>query len=145
MKNNKIEQQKMQHLEFVQNVITRMNTNSFQIKQFAIAITTTVLGLYVIKSIAEIILVPIITNLILWFLDTFYLLQERKFRGLYDDIVNNKVTLYKMSVDDYTFEKRQDKKYWYCDTFKSKTIKWLYVSLIILLGIIYGLVKLLVR
>jgi len=38
-------QETMQHLEFIQNVITRMNTNSFQIKGMAITIVSALIAI----------------------------------------------------------------------------------------------------
>ena len=39
-------EEKIKHLEFVQNVITRMNANSFQLKGWAITIVSALLALY---------------------------------------------------------------------------------------------------
>ncbi|MBO4675896.1 MAG: hypothetical protein J5601_07440, partial [Elusimicrobiaceae bacterium] len=52
------EECKMQHLEFIQNVITRMNTNSFQIKELTILIVTACLAIYASDKISWILLVP---------------------------------------------------------------------------------------
>ena len=38
--------EKIKHLEFIQNVITRMNTNSFQIKGWSIVIASALLAIY---------------------------------------------------------------------------------------------------
>ena len=37
--------EKLKHLEFIQNVITRMNRNSFQLKGWAITIVSAILAL----------------------------------------------------------------------------------------------------
>ena len=36
----------IKHLEFIQNVITRMNTNSFQIKGWSIVVVSALLAIY---------------------------------------------------------------------------------------------------
>lgn len=134
-------EQKMQHLEFVQNVITRMNTNSFQIKGFVITIVAAVFSVYIVKPITEIILISIFTTAILWLLDTYYLWQERKFRGLYNDIVDNKIDLYKMPMNKYVYDKndKKTKKYSYWSVVY--TIKLFYLPIIILLSLILWIIK----
>lgn len=71
------------HLEFIQNVITRMAQNSFLIKGWTITILS---GLFLVSSIADLkllVIVPIIPTLAFWGLDSYYLRQERLFRTLY--------------------------------------------------------------
>ena len=71
---------KLKHLEFIQNVITRMNTNSFMIKGWCITLVAASLTLTKHIEIA----VFVIT--IFWVLDGFYLSQERKYRDLYNEV-----------------------------------------------------------
>jgi len=78
--------EKIKHLEFIQNVITRMNANSFQIKGWSIVIASALLAIYASTKDNYFFLVAMFPTLIFWFLDTYYLTQERKFRGLYDDV-----------------------------------------------------------
>lgn len=82
--------EEIKHLELIQNIITRMNTNSFQIKGFSVAVITALLAVY--ARTIEFWLIPIAypTIFIFWFIDSYYLQHERKFRGLYNDIVANK-------------------------------------------------------
>ncbi len=79
---------KEKHLDFLQVVITRHNSNSFILKGWAIAICTAVLtvaGSLKEPIIALVALVPIIT---FWFLDSFYLANERCFISLYNAVIN---------------------------------------------------------
>ncbi len=78
--------EKLKHLEFIQNVITRMNTNSFHIKGWTITIASAIFALYATTKNNSFILLGIFPTLIFWFFDAYYLTQERKFRGLYDDV-----------------------------------------------------------
>lgn len=77
---------KTQHREFVQNVITRMNTNSFQIKGMAITITSAFLAIYASNPKPVFLILPVPILFLFWFLDAYYLQLERKFRGIYKDI-----------------------------------------------------------
>ena len=77
---------KMKHLEFIQATITRMNQNSFQIKGWMITIVSALLALYANSENVVYVLVAIVPAIIFWFLDAYYLQQERKFRGVYNDV-----------------------------------------------------------
>lgn len=126
----------LKHLEFIQNVITRMNTNSFQIKGWAITIVSATLALYASTKNECFILVGIFPALIFWFLDAYYLTLERKFRGLYDDVAGVtertfELKPFAMRPDLYTKEKSKTYGYW--NVFRSTTIWKLYVPVIIML------------
>jgi len=76
----------IKHLEFIQAVITRMNANSFQLKGWSIAIVSALLALYANSNNVIYIFVAIIPTLLFWGLDAYYLQQERKFRGVYNNV-----------------------------------------------------------
>lgn len=78
--------QKLKHLEFIQNIINRMNANSFQIKGWTVTVVSAILAVYVSTKNCNFVLSAIFPTVIFWFLDTYYLTQERKFRGLYNDV-----------------------------------------------------------
>ncbi len=79
-------EEQIKHLEFIQNVITRMNANSFQIKGWTITIVAALLAIYVSTKNEYFVLVSLFPIIVFWFLDSYYLMQERKFRGLYNDV-----------------------------------------------------------
>ena len=81
-------EQKIKHLEFIQNIITRMNTNSFQIKGMSVTIIAALLALT--ASDFNLLFASIIyfVLFIFWGLDAYYLSQERGYRELYDEIRN---------------------------------------------------------
>lgn len=127
-----MEQEKIQHLELIQNIINRMNTNSFQIKEWMITIVAALLALYASGNNVTYIFVAIIPTLLFWYLDAYYLQQERKFRKLYDDVLpdDSEISLFSMPIQNYT-----NCKYCLWSTFFSKTIGWLYGTIVILLFI----------
>ena len=106
MADKKFLPEEMKHLEFIQAVITRMNNNSFQMKGWMVAIMTGLLAVYASTENERFVLVAIVPTVIFWFLDTYYLWQERKFRGVYNDVAgisnNNNITLFAMRPDLYT-------------------------------------------
>lgn len=128
-----MEPDKLKHLEFIQNVITRMNTNSFQIKGWAITLVSATIALYASTKNDCFILVGVFPSLIFWFLDAYYLTQERKFRGLYNDVAG----VSEKPFDLKPFAMRPDLyiggKYRYCNVFWSTTIWKLYMPVIIML------------
>lgn len=134
----KFSDEEIKHLEFIQGVITRMNSNSFQMKGWMVAIVSALLAVFASTNNKSFVLVAILPAVIFWFLDTYYLQQERKFRGVYNDVAgitkNNKVALFAMPVHLYT-----DKKYSFTDVFWSITIWTLYLSVIVILLGIYFL------
>jgi len=121
--------EEIKHLEFIQNAITRMNTNSFQIKQWTITLVSAMLAISVSTKNDYFILAAIFPAIMFWFLDAFYLTQERKFRGLYNDVagITDKpkvIKLFEMRPDLYTRG-----KYSYWSSFFSKTILIMYLSM----------------
>jgi len=135
-----MEPDKLKHLEFIQNVITRMNTNSFQIKGWAITIVSATLALYASTKNECFILVGIFPSLIFWFLDANYLTQERRFRSLYTDVAG--ITKYHSDLKLFTMDIEPYKeKAPFCKAFWSDTIRNLYLAVIIMLTGIFIYLK----
>ena len=130
--------EKLKHLEFIQNVITRMNINSFQIKGWAITIVAATLALYASTKDEYFVLVGVIPSFIFWFLDANYLTQERRFRLLYTDVAG--ITNYQSDLKPFTMDidieayKTQET---FCEAFRSDTIKYLYLVIIAMLVVLF--------
>lgn len=130
----------IKHLEFIQNIITRMNSNSFQIKGWMITIVSALLALFASSEKGKVlyIFVAIAPTLIFWFLDSFYLQQERKYRRLYDDVIKpqqsegsqDNTTEFSLNAEGY-----KDGECSFCCCFTSTTILPLYGSICLLLFI----------
>lgn len=134
-------EEKIKHLEFIQNVITRLNSNSFQIKSWAVTIVAAVLALYASTQKIDFILVGIFPTLIFWLMDAYCLTQERKFRGLYNDVAGISTKHKKLKSFEMNPNHFRKGEYYYWSVLWSKTI-WLVYSLIILfLLIIYFYLK----
>ena len=136
-------EEKRQHLEFIQNIITRMNTNSFQLKGIAITIVSAFLAIHASTQNVIFVFLGIPPTLLFWFLDSYYLQQERKFRGIYNDVTGLKTIIevkpYEMPIHKYT--KKIDKQFSYSNVFFSKTIFWVYFSITLFLAIIGFILK----
>ena len=125
----------IKHLEMIQNIITRMNTNSFQIKRMAILVVSAILVFSASDKTPNLALVAIFPLLLFWYLDSFYLNQERKFRGLYNDLVKGnpkKIKPFQMRIDLYT-----EGEYSFWSAFLSRTICSTYLFVCIAMVLIF--------
>lgn len=80
-------EKKIKHLEFIQNIITRMNQNSFLIKGWAVTLISALLALYANNGKKLFVLISVFPVAVFMLLDSYYLWQERKFRCLYNKII----------------------------------------------------------
>jgi len=91
----------MKHLEFIQNVITRMNTNSFMIKGWAVILLSAIFALAAKDADSRYLLIAFFALPAFWTLDAVYLSQEKQYRGLYDDARKGKVEKFQMDASSY--------------------------------------------
>ncbi|WP_285959900.1 hypothetical protein [Thomasclavelia spiroformis] len=78
---------KIKHLEMIENIIERMSKNCFQLKSWTM---TLVAGISVFSSQnnnKKFIFITLFPLFFFWILDSFYLQLERKYRLLYKHIV----------------------------------------------------------
>lgn len=134
-----MKEETIKHLEFIQNIITRMNTNSFQIKAMSLSLVSALLAVYATTQQVDIIIICIFPISIFWILDAYYLSQERKFRGLYNDLVMNnnphKLKPFEINTTNY-----KGNKYSISSTLFSITIWTLYIpSTILIVGLYFYL------
>lgn len=129
--------EQLKHLEFIQAVITRMNANSFQIKGWTVTIVSALLAIFASTKNHNFILAGIFPNIVFWFLDSYYLQQERKFRGLYNDVAEvsdcpKQIKVFEMRLDLYA-----DGEYSFWSSLTSITVLKMYLSITILLVALY--------
>lgn len=81
------------HLEFLQNNIARMNQCSFQMKGWSITIASALIAVFV-STISDqnpgskiYLLAAIAATILFWCLDSLYLSKERRFIGMYNDLI----------------------------------------------------------
>lgn len=101
----------LKHIDIVQDVIKRMAQNSFVIRGWSITLVSVMFAILKTQNVSPFsFLLAIIPAFIFWYLDALYLRNERLFRDLYADIVNdinrtpeeaNKVTPLSMSIKNY--------------------------------------------
>lgn len=143
---------KIEHLSFIQSIITRMSDRSFRLKELAITLTLATLAIakFHNKWIDSIIYLLLI--ILFWFLDSYYLHIERKYRKKYDEVLKENQFDFFLSLDGVGPCSRVSRKCFHCDSvtsenkslcfwacFKSKTELFYYGVLIsvILIKIIF--------
>jgi len=130
----------LKEIEIIQDIIKRMAFNSFMIKGWAITLVVVAL---LFRGTEYKVLIAFIPLLVFWFLDAYFLWQERMYRKLYDWVINNR-----LKTDDYLFNMNA---YRFKDQVKSKlrimfstTLCWFYGSIAFLI-IIYVLILLITK
>ncbi|KAB2867992.1 MAG: hypothetical protein F9K37_11255 [Bacteroidales bacterium] len=79
---------KIKHLEFIQNVIARMNSNSFLIKGWTITIVSALFALAAKDSNINFAIVSYIVIPSFWVLDGFFISTEKQYVELYKETAN---------------------------------------------------------
>lgn len=122
------ENNKIKHLELIQGVINRMASNSFKLKGWAVTLVAGVFALASKDTDKLYFLIAYIPILVFWGLDSYYLLQERLYRSLYENVrkkENNKIDFsMKATAKDFYSSKNC-----FCSCVISKTELWFYLPL----------------
>jgi len=125
----------IKEIDIIQDIIKRMAFNSFIIKGWA---TTLVVVTLLLKGTEYQVWIAFIPLLVFWFLDAYFLWQERLYKKLYEWIINNR-----LKTDEYLFDMNA---YRFKDEVQSKfrimfstTLGWFYGSIAILI-IIYSII-----
>ncbi len=124
----------------IQDIIKRMAFNSFMIKGWAITLVVVAL---LLKGNTYQVWITFIPLLIFWFLDTYFLWQERMYRELYKWVIENR-----LKTDEYLFDMnasrfRKEVKSRFRIMF-SITLFWFYGSIVALI-VIYKAVPFLLQ
>ena len=77
---------KLKHLEFIQTAIGRMATNSFLFKGWAITIATGLSAFGAADTKAALLAIALVTTVMFWGLDGYYLWLERGFVKLHTEV-----------------------------------------------------------
>lgn len=123
---------KIKHLEFIQETIKRTANNSFLLKGWGMTLIV-VLFVFATKDMKDLnfwcVGVALFPILIFWLLDSYFLQQERLYRDLYNKIRTKKEDEIDFSLDTKEFNDNTGNNYMAC--FFSKTLIPFYLSLII--------------
>ena len=83
---------KLKHLEFIQAAISRMATNSFLFKGWAITIAAGLSGFGAANTKAALLVIALVSTVLFWALDGYYLWLERGFVELHKAVATKSET-----------------------------------------------------
>lgn len=131
-------EKKISHLNMIQSIITRMGNNSFALKGWAVGIMIAVYA-FAGNSNVKAVIVTLMPLIVFWFIDTYYLMLERKFRCLYDDvrIKDEKDIDFSMNPNDVKINLDEVKKYGFFSILFSKSVLPFYLVCIATTLVIY--------
>jgi hypothetical protein len=76
--------EKLKHLEFIQAAIARMATNSFLFKGWSVTIAAGLAAFAAVDSRAALLVIALVSTLMFWGLDGYYLWLERAFIDIHN-------------------------------------------------------------
>lgn len=79
---------KLEHLKMLQTVIARMASNSFMVKGWCVTLVSALIALSG-KDVPNMVFVAALPVLMFWWLDAYFLRQEKLFRKLFDFVREN--------------------------------------------------------
>ena len=124
---------KLKHLEFIQGVINRLATNSFQMKGWTVVLVAAILVLLARENRLDTTCIALAPILIFWALDAYFLWQERLYRALYDHVrtLNDEQIDFAMNVTPFRTGYRRS----WAGTAFSRTLLAFYGALIVTVSI----------
>ena len=128
-------EKKLKHIELIQNIISRMANNSFTLKSWTITMITALLAFLAINDNIFYFFIAYIPIFVFWFLDSYYLLQERLYRSLYNEVKDLDVEKINFDLNANKYlSKTPTNKYLNC--LLSKTEIWFYLPLVVIITIV---------
>lgn len=83
-----MDEDKRLHLQFIQNNISRMNTNSCHVKGWCVTMVSALFALFAGTGKIFFIWICLIPTILFFLLDAYYLQQEHKLIELYNNVAN---------------------------------------------------------
>ena len=118
---------KLKHLEFIQNIITRMNSNSFLIKGWSITLISALFALAAKDANISYVLITYVVIPVFWLLDGFFIATERQYRDLYKSVAKKKEAEIDFNLDASSYNK--GKNTWLSGVFSKTLIPFYLISI----------------
>jgi hypothetical protein len=92
---------KLKHLDFIQGAISRMSSTSSLFKGWAITIATALAGFAAVESRTALLLIALVSTVLFWAMDAYYLWLERGFVDLHKRVAAapNEQVDFSMAID----------------------------------------------
>lgn len=132
------DENKRTHLGMIQQIITRMGNNSFSLKGWSVGIMIAIFA-FAGNNYHKAVVVTLIPIIVFWILDAYFLMLERKFRLLYEEVRSKKESDidFDMNFNNIKINFKQIGKYGFLRILFSKTILPFYLVCIVTTLIIY--------
>lgn len=104
----------IKHLEFIQAVVSRLANNSFLMKGWALTVSGAILSFAVSHLSWPIASLGVMPAALFWFLDSYFLWQERLYRELYDEVAKQSgdITAFSMNPSAYRTSCSWGRAFW---------------------------------
>jgi hypothetical protein len=90
---------KIAHLGFIQGVIGRMASNSFLLKGWSLTLVAALFALSAKDADRRFVFLAYFPVVFFWFLDAYFLHQEKLFRKLYEEVAADRIASEGFSLD----------------------------------------------
>lgn len=87
-KNSDLKEYMLKEVDLIQNITKQMASNSFMIKGWTI---TLVVATLLLKNDNNKVMIAYIPLIVFWYLDSYFLRQERMYRKLYNWVIENRL------------------------------------------------------
>ncbi len=125
---------KLKHLEMIQGIINRMADNSFLLKGWSVTLISALFALSAKDSNQFFLYLAYFPCVAFWSLDGYFLLQERMYRKLYQDVTKRDLESIDFDMNATKFKDKVDS--WFPTCF-STTLRLFH-------GIIFGVIALII-
>jgi hypothetical protein len=131
--NNDLKEYMLKEVDLIQNIIKRMASNSFFIKGWTI---TLVVATLLLKDENGKVLIAYVPLIVFWYLDSYFLQQERMYRELYNWVIKNRLKTDEHLLDMNASKRFSSKVNSKVQIMFSETLLSFYGSILLLLTII---------
>lgn len=131
---------KLKHLEFIQQAINRMASNLFLLKGWTVTLIAAMFALAAKESRDFYFVLAYFPTLMFWLLDGYFLSQERRFRALYDHVRKLEESAIDFSMDTQPFKESPPRNKWSHALF-SPTLIIYYGVLVAAMSLVWWLVR----
>lgn len=131
-------EKKLKHLDFLQLIITRMNVNSFFLKGWAVTLVSALFAFAAKDTNIKYVLITYVSTPLFWFLDGYYLSQERQYRSLYNIVKDKKEDEIDFDLNAKSYNKGRNM--WFQSIF-SPTLYLFYGTLILVTLIVMFIIN----
>jgi len=131
---------KLKHLEFIQQAINRMASNLFLLKGWTVTLIAAMFALAAKESRDLYFLLAYFPTVMFWLLDGYFLSQERRFRSLYDHVRKLEESAIDFSMDTQPFKESPPRNKW-SRALLSPTLLIYYGVLLAAMSLVWRLVR----